>query len=42
MDKEAKEHQASSYPKRPAVPVYQELRFEIVLGEDGKKAGQLE
>ena len=40
MDREAKEYQAPSL-QRPAVPIYQELRVEIMLGEDRKKAGQL-
>ena len=41
MDREAKEYQAPSL-QRPAVPIYQELRVEIMQGEDRKKAGQRE
>ena len=41
MDREAKEYQAPSL-QRPAVPIYQELRVEIMQGEDRKKTGQKE
>ena len=41
MDREAKEYQAPPL-QRPAVPIYQELRVEIMQGEDRKKAGQRE
>ena len=36
IDGEAKERQAPS-PPRPAVPVYQGLRVELVLGETGSQ-----
>ena len=41
MDWEAKEYQAPSV-QRPAVHIYQELRVEIMQGEDRKKASQRE
>ena len=41
MDREAKERQAP-LPPRPAVPVYQGLRVELVLGETGsQEAGRM-
>ena len=36
MDREAKERQSPS-PPGPAVPVYQGLRFELVMGEPGSQ-----
>ena len=41
MDREVKEYQAPPL-QRPAVPIYQKLRVEIMQGEDRKKAGQRE